>query len=207
MPRRLRVRSRQEHRRSRATSGFPATRTTSPSGTRSSSTKGSEALPSNLPGIGVAANVATVLIGTAIGLAFGGMISDRLRKIAFSAIGLSTFLIGAAMSIGGLDALGKTKIGNYAPLVLVGSLVIGSLIGEAIRVEHWLEQFGHWMQSIAHRIPFLSPVPKDESAEEEGHTLVEGIVTAPLLFCVGAMTVLGSIPDGLGNPALSLIPI
>lgn len=154
----------------------------------------------SFPGVGVGANVVAVIVGTAIGLAFGSLISDRLRKIAFSAIGLSTFIIGAAMSIGGLGDMSAGKMGSYAPLVLVVSLVIGSLLGEAIRIEHWLEQFGHWMQRVAHKIPFLAPTPKDEDAEEESHTLVEGFVTASLLFCVGAMTVLGSIQDGLGNP-------
>lgn len=154
-----------------------------------------------IPGIGVAANIATVLVGTAVGLLFGGLINERLRKIAFAAIGLSTFLIGAAMSIGGLTEMGQSKMGDYAPLVLVGALVTGSLMGEAMRIEHWLERFGHWLQARATSLPWLSPSPKADSPGEKGHTLVEGFVTASLLFCVGAMTVLGSIQDGLGDPS------
>lgn len=150
---------------------------------------------------GVSLNVITILVGTAIGLAFGKAIPDRFRSIAFTAIGLSTTVIGASMSIGGLAAMGKTQMGSYAPLVLVGSLVIGALLGEWIRVEHWLERFGLWLQDVSYRIPWLAPTPKSASDEpgEKGHTLVEGFVTASLLFCVGAMTVLGSIKDGLGD--------
>lgn len=146
-------------------------------------------------------NVITIVVGTAIGLAFGKAIPDRFRTIAFTAIGLSTTVIGASMSIGGLTAMGKTHMGQYAALVLVGSLVIGSLIGEWIRVEYWLERFGGVLQDLSYKAKWLAPTPKTASDEpgEKGHTLVEGFVTASLLFCVGAMTVLGSIKDGLGD--------
>lgn len=146
-------------------------------------------------------NVLAILVGTAIGLMFGRAIHDRFRTIAFTAIGLSTFVIGASMSISGLAALGQTRLGNYAALVLVGSLAVGALLGEWIGIEYWLERFGEWLQSLSYRSAWMAPTPKVASDEpgEKGHTLVEGFVTASLLFCVGAMTVLGSIKDGLGD--------
>ena len=150
---------------------------------------------------GVALNVITILVGTAVGLTFGKAISDRFRSIAFTAIGLSTGIIGASMSIRGLALMGDSHMGDYASLVFVGSLVVGSLIGEWIRIEHWLERFGLWLQDLSYRIPWFAPTPKSAADEpgEKGHTLVDGFVTASLLFCVGAMTVLGSIKDGLGD--------
>jgi hypothetical protein len=153
------------------------------------------------PVSGVLVNVIAVIAGTAVGLLFGKAIHDRFRSIAFKAIGVSTTVIGASMSIGGLAKMGETRMGNYAPLVLVGSLVAGSLLGELIGIEYWLERFGEWLQEVSYRIPWIAPSPKAVSDEpgEKGHTLVEGFVTASLLFCVGAMTVLGSIKDGLGD--------
>lgn len=153
---------------------------------------------------GVVLNVITILIGTAIGLAFGKAISDRFRTIAFTAIGLSTTIIGASMSIGGLAKMGATGMGDYAPLVFIGSLIAGALTGEALRIEYWLERFGEWLQELSYNLPWLAPTPKVASDEpgEKGHTLVEGFVTASLLFCVGAMTVLGSLQDGLGDHQL-----
>jgi uncharacterized protein len=150
---------------------------------------------------GVVLNVLTVIAGTAVGLLFGKAIHDRFRSIAFKAIGVSTLVIGASMSISGLAGMGQTHMKEYAPLVLVGSLVLGSLLGELIGVEYWLERFGEWLQDVSYRIPWLATAPKDVSGEPgaKGHTLVEGFVTASLLFCVGAMTVLGSIKDGLGD--------
>ena len=150
---------------------------------------------------GVLLNVIAVLAGTAAGLLFGKTIHDRFRSIAFKAIGLSTTIIGASMSISGLAAMGNTRMGQYSPLVLVGSLAVGSLLGEAIGIEYWLGRFGEWLQDVSYGIPWFGPSPKSASDEpgERGHTLVEGFVTASLLFCVGAMTVLGSIKDGLGD--------
>ncbi len=156
---------------------------------------------------GVVLNVLTIAVGTALGLLFGRAIADRFRTIAFTAIGLSTFVIGAAMSIGGLTKMGATAMGDFAPLVFIGSLIAGALTGEALRIEHWLERFGHWLQDVSYKIPFFAPTPKSAADEpgEKGHTLVEGFVTASLLFCVGAMTVLGSLQDGLGDHQLLYI--
>ncbi|MDP2183567.1 MAG: DUF554 domain-containing protein [Actinomycetota bacterium] len=154
-----------------------------------------------MPGSGVIVNVLAVLVGTALGLTFGRLITERFRSIAFKAIGLSVIIVGASMSIGGLNAMGESELGAYAGLVLVGALVVGSLLGEALRIEYWLEELGHWLQQKVGAMPFLSP-GKAEQPGEKGHTLVEGFVTASLLFCVGAMTVLGSIQDGLGDPSL-----
>jgi uncharacterized protein len=150
---------------------------------------------------GVVLNVITVLVGTAVGLLFGKAIHERFRSIAFKAIGLSTLVIGASMAINGLAKMGQTHMGDYAALVLVGSLVVGSLLGELIGIEHWLEKFGEWLQDVSYRIPWFNTAPKEAADEpgEKGHTLVEGFVTASLLFCVGAMTILGSIKDGLGD--------
>lgn len=154
-----------------------------------------------MPGLGVIVNVVAVLAGTAIGLIFGSLIAERFRLIAFSGIGLATMVIGASMSLGGMADLSVSELGSWSALVLVGSLVVGALVGEALRIEYWLERFGQVLQQAAYKAPLLAPGKADQPGEK-GHTLVEGFVTASLLFCVGAMTILGSIQDGLGDPSL-----
>lgn len=149
-----------------------------------------------MPGAGVIANVVAVAIGSAIGLGFGRFITERFRKIAFYALGLSTFSIGATMVIGGLikaDSAGS----KYAVLVLVGSLVLGGLFGEAVGVEAGLERFGGWLRGVALRIPWFKA-----AAGEGEHQMIEGFVVASLLYCVGTMTILGSLQDGMGSPNL-----
>ncbi|MBN2847444.1 MAG: DUF554 family protein, partial [Coriobacteriia bacterium] len=118
-----------------------------------------------MPGIGVAINIVAVLIGTAIGLVFGRLISERFRVIAFSAIGLAVIVIGAAIALGGLADLGATHLGDYAALVLVGALVVGSLIGEALRIEHRLERFGQWLQAKTYGSPMLAAGAADQPGE------------------------------------------
>ncbi len=152
-------------------------------------------------GIGVLVNVAAIMVGAGVGLLFGRLISERFKSIAFIAIGLSTMILGASMSIGGLTSLGSSDLGKYSSLVFVGSLVLGSLVGEAMRIERRLEWLGEKLQSAATRMPILGP-GKSAEPSEKGHTLVEGFVASSLLFGVGAMAILGSIQDGLGDPSL-----
>ncbi|KAF0208258.1 MAG: DUF554 domain-containing protein [Actinomycetota bacterium] len=151
--------------------------------------------------IGVLVNVGAVLLGTAVGLLFGGLISEKLRDISFRAVGLSVLIIGISMSLGGLKALGASHLGNFAPLVLVGSLVVGGIFGEAVGIERGLERFGQFLQEKTAKIPLFAPATENQPGAK-AHTLVEGFVTASLLFCVGAMTILGSIQSGLGDPSL-----
>jgi len=170
-----------------------------------------------MPGIGVLANIVTVLIGSSVGLAFGRLIPERMRQTTFRAIGLAVLVIGFAGALGGLADLSAAEgaLGKYAALVFVISLVLGSIIGEALRIEYWFQRWGEWLQSATARLPWLIPVaevpagvePDAEAdadpavvAEAKSHTIVDGFVTATLIFCVGAMTVVGSIQDGLGNP-------
>ncbi|MCK9230369.1 MAG: DUF554 domain-containing protein [Syntrophales bacterium] len=150
---------------------------------------------------GVIINVIAVLAGTFIGLLFGGIIPDRMRSTAFTGIGLATTVIGAMMAIDGIADLTGSSMGGYAPLVLVGSLVLGALAGEAIGIEAALERAGHWMQERAGRLPVPAVSKRNPHQRSSGHTLVDGFITASLLFCVGAMAVLGSIQSGLGDPS------
>lgn len=174
-----------------------------------------------MPGIGVIANIVTVLVGSAVGLAFGRLIPERMRQTTFRAIGLAVLVIGFAGALGGLTDLSAAEgaLGKYAALVFVISLVAGSIIGEALRIEYWFERWGEALQSATARLPWLIPVAEvpagvepaaktgaeadadpEAIAEAKSHTIVDGFVTATLIFCVGAMTVVGSIQDGLGNP-------
>lgn len=116
-----------------------------------------------------------VLIGSGIGLAIGNRLSQRLREIMTTGLGLSTLLIGVQMVL---------KVQN--PLVVIASMVIGGVVGELLGIEEALERAGEWLRS---------------RARSGSGTFVTGYVTASLVFCVGPMTLLGSIQEGLtGNP-------
>ena len=153
---------------------------------------------------GTFVNIVAILVGTAIGLLFGRLVPERVRSIAMTAIGLATFGVGLQMAIDpriDATALHYTGALPYHPnaLVVIGGLVIGGMIGELARIEWRLERFGQWLQGLAGRLPMIAPGQPKEPGEK-GHDLVEGFVTASLLYCVGAMAVLGSIQDAAGAP-------
>jgi hypothetical protein len=122
-------------------------------------------------------NVVAVLVGSGIGLAIGNRLSERLQRIITTGLGLSTLLIGVQMAL---------KVQNV--LVVIASMVIGGVMGELLGIESGLERAGEWLKA---------------RARSRSGTFVAGYVTASLVFCVGPMTLLGSIQEGLtGNPEI-----
>jgi len=152
---------------------------------------------------GVFLNIATVLVGTVIGMLFGNLITDRFREIAFLAIGSCTIGFGVIITVGGFSDLAATNVGKLALLVPVFSLVIGGLVGEALRIEERLGSIGGWLEQ---RMPGKStsrqPGDGDGDLTPTKSSFIEGYMTATILFCVGAMTFLGSIQAGLGDPSI-----
>ena len=148
------------------------------------------------PGIGTVVNMSAVLLGTAIGVLVGHRLSQRTRDVVTDGLGLVTLLIAgtAAMSIA--DPAWSRAVGDSAPMLIVlASLVVGGIIGSALGIETRLEGFGGWLQGVLQRRS------KGASAGADRQRFIEAFVTSSLVFCVGPLTVLGSINDGLGNGA------
>lgn len=126
--------------------------------------------------IGTLLNVATVLLGGMFGLLFGARIPDRFKSTVIAGMGLFTAAMGLQMFI-------KTE----NPLIVLGALLIGALLGEWWRIEEGLKNLGYILEKRFAR---------DDSAEGSAR-FVRGFLTASLLFCIGPMAILGSIQDGL----------
>jgi uncharacterized membrane protein YqgA involved in biofilm formation len=136
-------------------------------------------------GLGTIANVAGILAGSCLGLLLGRGIKDRYREIVMQAIGLCVVIIGLQMAL-------KTQ--NI--MVDIVSLVIGSIIGEYFDIEGKLNHLGQFLGNKFNK-------KKSPSGEDLKDGFVEGFVSASLIFCVGAMAIVGSLEDGLkGNPAI-----
>ena len=120
-------------------------------------------------------NIATVIIGGLIGLLFGARIPDKLKETVIAGMGLFTAAMGMQMFL-------KTE----NPLIVLGSLLIGTLLGEWWRIEDGLQNLGKYLEKRFSR-----------SDNDGSNKFVRGFLTASLLFCVGPMTILGSIQDGL----------
>lgn len=154
----------------------------------------------HIAGIGTLFNAGAILVGTALGLMFGRLIPERVRRTAMAALGLTIFFLGMQMALD--PRIDPAKL-HYAgplpyhpnPLVIIGGLVLGSLLGEMLQLEDRLERFGHRLQGWASALSAKGP-----SGAAEGHSLVEGFVTATLMFGIGAMAVIGPIQDAAGQP-------
>ena len=154
------------------------------------------------PGFGTLVNVATVLVGSSIGLLLGHRLPTRTRQTVTDALGLVTLLIGALSAVKVTAPELAAAVGSSAPvLIVLGALLVGGIIGSLVDIEARLESFGGWLR---HR---LSRRLSDRgSGNAHGHArFIEGFVTASLVFCVGPLTILGSLSDGLGLGADQLL--
>lgn len=146
------------------------------------------------PGLGTLVNIATVLIGTVIGVIAGHRLASRTRDVVTDGLGLVTLLIASLSAASITDAAWAGAVGDSAPMLIVlGALIIGGILGSILRIEDRLEGFGGWLQVRLH----ARAGGREESAERQ--RFIEGFVASSLVFCVGPLTVLGSINDGLGN--------
>lgn len=147
-------------------------------------------------GTGTLVNVLTVLVGSGLGLLVGHRLPARTRTLVTDALGLVTLLIAALAALEVTSPALEDAVGSSAPvLVVLGALVLGGLLGSWARVEERLEATGGWLQAR------LSP----GGAADGRARFVEGFVTSSLVFCVGPLTILGSLNEGLGNGADQLL--
>jgi len=121
---------------------------------------------------GTLVNIAAVVVGSLIGRWGGRFLSAQLRQTLMCGLGLAVLLIGLQL------ALKSQQV-----MVVIGSLILGGLIGELLGIERRLAAFGLGLQK---RFSSLG-------------SIAEGFVTSSLLFCVGSMAIMGALQDGLGG--------
>ncbi len=123
--------------------------------------------------LGTLVNTAAVISGSLIGLFLHARLPERLTRITFQAIGIFTVFLGVAMAL-------KTQ----RAIILIFAVVAGALIGELIDIDRHLNRLGERIK---------------EKLRLGGERFSEGMTTAFLIFCMGSMTVLGAIEEGLGK--------
>lgn len=134
-------------------------------------------------GLGTAINVATVVVGSGVGVFVGHRIPEAMRETVVQVIGLVTIAIGI-----------KDAIGTHNMVFPLVGMVLGAIIGELLRIERGLETVGERLKARFSR-----------GGDSEG-SFVTGFVTASLLYCVGPLTILGAIEDATGKtPQLYII--
>ncbi|MCB0640184.1 MAG: DUF554 domain-containing protein, partial [Phaeodactylibacter sp.] len=123
--------------------------------------------------IGTFINMAAVTVGSLIGLFVQQLLSPELEAIIFQAIGLATLVIGVSMSL---------KIPDGYLLLFIFSLIFGGVLGTLIGVDAGLQFLGDWLKN---------------RLQLGNERFTEGLITAFLLFCVGSITFVGAIEEGL----------
>ncbi|MDR2301164.1 MAG: DUF554 domain-containing protein [Deltaproteobacteria bacterium] len=118
-------------------------------------------------------NAAAVLVGGALGLALGGLIPERVRVIVFQIFGL--FLVGI-----GLDMIAKSP--NL--IVVMACAILGGALGEALELGKRLESLGDLIKS---------------ALGSKNPTFTDGLISSSIMVCVGAMAIVGSFEEGLGQ--------
>lgn len=126
--------------------------------------------------LGTIVNALAILLGGIVGLLFGHALQDKIKRTVIQGIGLSVLLIGGSMAL-------QTK----NPLVIIASLVLGGIMGEWIDIELRLQNLGQWLE-------------RKFTKKSQGGGFTKAFVAASLIYCVGAMAIMGPLESGLrGN--------
>lgn len=140
---------------------------------------------------GTLLNAITVAIGGSLGLLIGNRLSERIQESVVTGLGLVTLFVG-------IDNAGHTE----SPILPLLSIMIGVIIGELLQIDVALDRFAGWLQTkYAGTSAVEETQPQFEDTEDDLNArqrFITGFVTASLVFCVGPLTVLGSIQDGMG---------
>lgn len=133
---------------------------------------------------GTLINAAAVAVAGTVGTLLGDKMPERVRQTVMAGIGLTTLLIGAQMAL-------KTQ----HLLIVLGSIVVGGILGELLDLDDGLERLGRWLESQVGRLRLPGA-----ATDAAGNGFTRGFVTASLVFCVGPMAIVGSLQDGMtGN--------
>lgn len=130
--------------------------------------------------------MAAILIGSAAGLLLKGGLPKRFQDTITGGVGLCTIFIGATGALSGLLSVKGAGFETRDTMLMIGCMVVGAAIGEWMNIEDKLERTGEWCKS---KIP----------AGHASSTFVDAFVTSSLMYCVGAMAIVGALEDGLSH--------
>jgi uncharacterized membrane protein YqgA involved in biofilm formation len=138
---------------------------------------------------GTLINAAAVAVGATLGLLVGGRLADRIREALTIGIGLFTLAIGTSMA---LPVFSDPAAAAGDSVVVLSSILLGVVLGEALRIEAALEAVGGWLER---RLSRRGGGPS---------RIAEAFVTTSLVYCVGPLTILGSLDNGIRGDATLL---
>lgn len=142
-------------------------------------------------GLGTIVNTVAVIIGGLLGMAIKNGVAKKFEKILMQALGLATLFIGAGGVLKYMLIVENGAINTRGTMLLIFSLVIGSILGQWVDIEGKMEKLGVKLKAAV--------------KAKNDNRFVEGFVNASLIVCVGAMAIVGAMQDGLSGDSSMLM--
>lgn len=136
-------------------------------------------------GLGTIINTLAVIVGGLLGMCLKNGLKKNLQDILMQACGVATIFIGTSGTLAKMFVIENGNLSTQGTMLLIFSLVLGGLMGEAINIEE--------------KMDFLGEKIKKAVKAEKDNLFVEGFVNVSLIICVGAMAIVGSIQDGISG--------
>ncbi len=136
-------------------------------------------------GLGTIINTLAILAGGVLGLAFGRFFKESAQDTLCKTCGVATLFLGISGALEQMLTVEGNAVTGGGTMLIIGSLSIGSLIGELLNLEGAFERFGEWL--------------KQKTGNARDKRFVDAFVTASLTVCIGAMAIVGSIQDGIAG--------
>jgi uncharacterized membrane protein YqgA involved in biofilm formation len=134
--------------------------------------------------LGTIINFGAIIVGGFIGLVLGSRISEKIKSTIISGLGTFTLLYAIALFI---------KTNNS--LIVLGSILVGVLVGEWLHIQEGVEKLAEWIESKFSK----------NDVSEERNRFIRGFLTTTLIFCIGPMAIIGSLQDGISGNIQTLV--
>jgi len=142
-------------------------------------------------GLGTFYNALGVVFGGLLGLLIGQRLSEDFHETLLKVTGVAVFVLGIAGTLEKMLVVRGSHVESHGSMMLILSLVIGTVIGELLKIEEGFERLGTWL--------------KEKTGNQGDSSFVDAFMTTALTICIGAMAVVGAVQDGLTGDTSTLL--
>lgn len=142
-------------------------------------------------GLGTLYNALGVVFGGLLGLLIGQRLSEDFHETLLKVTGVAVFVLGIAGTLEKMLVVHGSHVESHGSMMLILSLVIGTVIGELLKIEEGFERLGTWL--------------KEKTGNQGDTSFVDAFMTTALTICIGAMAVVGAVQDGLTGDTSTLL--
>lgn len=142
-------------------------------------------------GLGTFYNALGVVFGGLLGLLIGQRLSEDFHETLLKVTGVAVFVLGIAGTLENMLVVHGSHVESHGSMMLILSLVIGTVIGELLKIEEGFERLGTWL--------------KEKTGNQGDTGFVDAFMTTALTICIGAMAVVGAVQDGLTGDTSTLL--